>query len=65
MATNEEPDMSTMHRLLPNAFGYLRRTNLISPQIPSRAANVQPRGATDRLTCAPWTGLYFEDPELD
>lgn len=65
MAINEEPVMSIVHRLLPSAFGYQRRTNFITHQNHSQAeSSVQSIGSTDRLTCAPWLGLYFEDSEL-
>lgn len=53
--------MSTMHRLLPSAFGYRRRKNFIKAQNPSQETNVQLTGATLGLTCAPWIGLYLEE----
>lgn len=63
-AINEDSVMSIMHRLLPSAVGYQSRKNFIKAQNPSKEANLQPTGATLRLTCAPWSGLYLEDPEL-
>ena len=53
--------MSTMHRLLPSAFGYRRPKSVIEAQNPSQETNLQPTGATLRLTCAPWIGLYLEE----